>query len=94
VLVLGSQRQKGDEYHVGMSWSEGQGKYKLSKVVTLTPRFFLKNNLSNAIVFREHGVAPRERAAIEPGQQCAFQTLRSGAEKLLTIALPGLNTQW
>ncbi|KAH9486936.1 Vacuolar protein sorting-associated protein 13 [Psilocybe cubensis] len=93
-LVVASQRQKADEYHIGLSWSEGLGKYKLSKVVTLTPRFLIKNQLPDSIAFRQHGASPRDRSLAEPGQKCAFQVLRSGDEKLLTIAYPGLNARW
>jgi len=93
-VVVVSQRQKSEEFHLGLSWSEGQGKYKLSKVITIAPRFLIKNQLSEAIVFREHGVTPRDRSIVEPGQRCAFQVLRSGEEKLLTLAYPGLNAKW
>jgi len=93
-LVVASQRQKPDEFHVGLSWTEGLGRYKLSKIVTLTPRFLIKNQLPEKITFREHGVSPRERSLVESGERCAFQVLRSGDEKLLTIAYPGLNARW
>lgn len=93
-LVATSQRQKSQEYHVGVSWTEGLGKYKLTKVITLTPRFLIKNNLPETISFREHGVAPKDRAAIEPGQRSALQIMRASQEKLLTVAFPGLNAQW
>jgi len=93
-LVVASQRQRQDEFHVGLSWSEGLGRYKLSKVLTLTPRFLIKNQLPETITFREHGVNPRERSLVESGERSPFQVLRSGEEKLLTIAYPGLNAQW
>ncbi|KAF8974033.1 vacuolar protein sorting-associated protein 13 [Flammula alnicola] len=93
-LVVTSQKQKADEFHLGLSWSEGLGKYKLSKVITIAPRFLIKNHLPDTIAFREHGVTPRDRSLIESGQRCAFQVLRSGGEKLLTIAYPGLNAHW
>ncbi|KDR84988.1 hypothetical protein GALMADRAFT_233521 [Galerina marginata CBS 339.88] len=93
-FVVTSQRHKTDEFHLGLSWSEGLGKYKLTKVITLTPRFLITNQLPDTITFREHGVTPRERFLSEPGQRSAFQVLRSGDEKLLTIAYPGLNARW
>ncbi|KIK70982.1 hypothetical protein GYMLUDRAFT_33082 [Collybiopsis luxurians FD-317 M1] len=93
-LIVPSQNQKADEIHVGVSWTEGLGKYKLSKVITLTPRFILKNNLSEPISFREHGVAPREKSVINPGERCSLHFIRANPEKLLTVAYPGLNTQW
>ncbi|KAF8168100.1 vacuolar protein sorting-associated protein 13 [Crassisporium funariophilum] len=93
-LVATSQRQRADEIHTGLSWTEGLGKYKLTKVITLAPRFLIKNQLPETIAFREHGVAPRDRSQVESGQRSAFPVLRSGDEKLLTIAYPGLNAQW
>ena len=93
-LVMPHQTQKSDEIHAGLSWREGLGKYKLTKVLTLAPRFIIKNNFSQTLAFREHGVAPRNRSTIEPGERCPLHFLRVGEEKLLTIALPGLNAQW
>jgi len=92
--VVGSQKQKTEEFHVGLSWTEGLGKYKLTKVITLAPRFLVKNNLTEAISFREHGVPPKDRSVIEPRQRSALHTMRAGQEKLLTVAFPGLNAQW
>ncbi|KAJ7254114.1 hypothetical protein B0H12DRAFT_1202424 [Mycena haematopus] len=93
-LVVASERQKTDEIHIGVSWTEGLGKYKLTKVITLTPRFLVKNNLSEALSFREHGVAPRERSIIKPGERCPLHFMRAEQERLLTIAFSGLNAQW
>jgi vacuolar protein sorting-associated protein 13A/C len=92
--VIPSQKQKSEEIHVGLSWTEGLGKYKLTKVITLAPRFLIKNNLSEAISFREHGVAPKERSVVDPGERCPLHFMRTGQEKLLTVAFPGLNAQW
>ncbi|KAG6911962.1 hypothetical protein DXG01_000210 [Tephrocybe rancida] len=93
-LVINSQKQKTDEIHVGLAWSEGLGKYKLTKVLTLTPRFLIKNNLVEAISFREHGAPPRDRSLIEPGERSPIHVIRAGEEKLFTVAYPGLNAQW
>ncbi|KAG1749982.1 vacuolar protein sorting-associated protein 13 [Suillus paluster] len=93
-MVTPSLRQKAEEFHIGLSWTEGLGKYKLTKVITLAPRFIIKNNLQDPICFREHGVAPRGRAILNPGERCPLQVMRASREKLLTIAYPGLNSQW
>ncbi|KAI0756975.1 vacuolar protein sorting-associated protein 13 [Daedaleopsis nitida] len=93
-LVMPHQSQKSDEIHAGLSWTEGLGKYKLTKVITLAPRFIIKNNYSQQLAFREHGVAPRGRATIEPGERCPLHFLRVGEDQLLTVAFPGLNAQW
>ena len=88
------QSQKSEEIHAGLSWTEGLGKYKLTKVITLAPRFIIKNNFSQPLAFREHGSAPRGRSTIEPGERLPLEFLRIGEEKLLTVAFPGLNAQW
>jgi vacuolar protein sorting-associated protein 13A/C len=93
-LVIPSPRPKGDEIHIGLSWTEGLGKLKLTKIITLAPRFYLKNELTQAISFRQHGVAPQERSVVEPNQRFPLYNVRFGQEKLLTIAYPGLDAQW
>lgn len=93
-LVLPSTKQKTDELHLGLSWSEGSGKYKQTKVITLAPRFLIKNVLQEAITFREHGGVLRDRHVLESGERQAFMAFRKGAEKLLTFAFPGLDAQW
>ncbi|KAM5536198.1 hypothetical protein V8D89_010097 [Ganoderma adspersum] len=93
-VVMPHQENRSDEIHTGLSWTEGLGKYKLTKVITLAPRFIVKNDFSQPLAIREHGVAPRGRAAIESGERRVLNFLRVGADKLLTVALPGLNAQW
>lgn len=77
---------------MGLSWSEGLGKYKLTKVITLAPRFIIRNDSTEAISYREHGSTPR--GILEPGERAPLHFMRTGDEKLLTLALSGLNVQW
>ena len=93
-LVMLHQENRSDEIHTGLSWTEGSGKYKLTKVITLAPRFIVKNDFSQPLAIREHGVAPRGRAAMDPGERRPLNFLRVGVDKLMTVALPGLNAQW
>lgn len=92
-LAIPSKGQKSEETHVGLSWTEGLGKYKLTKVVTLSPRFLIKNNLPEPICFREHSVVPHGRSTLDPGERVPLYTLRT-KDKLLTVAFPGMNNQW
>lgn len=85
---------KNEEMHIGLSWAEGLGKYKLSKVVTLAPRFIVKNVTSRSLSFREPGVPLQSGSTLEPGQQAPLTTLRSGMDGLLTFAYSGLNAKW
>jgi vacuolar protein sorting-associated protein 13A/C len=79
---------------VGISWTEGRGRYKLSKVITLAPRFLVKNNLEEPLHFREKGMPPSERSLLQSGEREALQFTRRGREKLLTVAYSGLNARW
>lgn len=63
-------------------------------MITLAPRFLIKNELAEALAFREHGVPPKDGSVIEPNQRSPLQMMRVGQEKLLTVAFPGLNAQW
>jgi vacuolar protein sorting-associated protein 13A/C len=92
-LAIPSKGQKNEETHVGLSWTEGLGKYKLTKVITLSPRFLIKNNLPEPICFREHSVVPHGRSTLDPGERVPLYTLRT-KDKLLTVAFPGMNNQW
>lgn len=89
-----SQARRTEAIQIGLSWSEGLGKYKLTKVITLAPRFMVKNDLPRPIAFREHGVAPKGRSTLGPGERCPLHFIKSGDETLLTFAFPGLNAQW
>ncbi|OCH96150.1 vacuolar protein sorting-associated protein 13 [Obba rivulosa] len=93
-LAMPSQARRTEEIQIGLSWSEGLGKYKLTKVITLAPRFIVKNDFSEPITFREHGVAPKGRSTLNPRDRCPLHFIKSGEEKLLTFAFPGLNAQW
>ena len=94
VLVIPSQKLKGEEVQTGITWTEGSGKYKLTKVITVAPRFIVKNNLSHPLAVREHGVGPGDKSVLEPGQRLPLLSVRKGPSKLLTVAYPGVNAKW
>ena len=93
-LVIPSNSRDNEEIHIGLSWSEGLGKYKLTKVITLAPRFMIRNDTTEAISYREHGSTPRDRGVLEPGERTPLHFMKSEDTKLLTLALSGLNVQW
>lgn len=43
------------EMNFGISVAEGEGKYKLSKVITFAPRYIVRNNLKESIMLVENG---------------------------------------
>ncbi|GAB1518861.1 Vacuolar protein sorting-associated protein 13 [Rhizoctonia solani] len=85
---------KNEDIHVGISWAEGLGKYKLSKVVTLAPRFIVKNMTSRQLSFREHGVPLQNGSILDPSGQSQLMHLRAGMDGLLTFAYTALNAKW
>ncbi|OBT96470.1 hypothetical protein VE01_05675 [Pseudogymnoascus verrucosus] len=90
-VVLPSATQN-TEIHVGISIENGDGKYKMTKVVTLAPRFVLKNRMSEEISAREPGSS--ELMTLRPGELKALHFLQKSAVKQLCLCFPGLNNQW
>lgn len=92
--VVLSSSTKQTEIHVGISVDEGEGKYKMTKVVTLSPRFILKSKLAEAIQIREPGTGSNNIMTLEPGQLLPLHFLRSTHNKQLTLLFPGINNKW
>ncbi|KAI9798111.1 MAG: hypothetical protein M1835_004200 [Candelina submexicana] len=82
----------GKEIHVGVSVAEGEGKYKLTKVVTIAPRFVLKNKINEEMNVREPGSS--DLISLKPGQLQPLQILRQGQEKQLCLCFTGVDNQW
>ena len=90
-VVLPSSTSK-TEMHVGMSVIEGEGKYNLTKVATLAPRFILNNKLKEELDVREPGSSDVKR--LKNGDLLPLQFLRQVPEKQLCFCFPGVNNQW
>ena len=80
------------EMHVGVSVREGEGKYKLTKVVTVAPRYIIKNKISEAIQVREPGSSAI--SSLDTGGLLPLKYVRSTSEKQLCLCFPGVNNQW
>lgn len=81
-----------EEIHVGISITEGHSKYKFTKIVTLTPRFVMKNTLGEDICFREPGttkIFTVKNTAVQP-----IRFMRAGAEKQLVVGFAGQSDAW
>ncbi|KAN0063379.1 Vacuolar protein sorting-associated protein 13 [Thecaphora frezii] len=83
---------KNEEIHVGLTVEDGLGKFKLSKVVKLLPRYLVRNEVGEALNLREAGAA--DYITAEPGKRIPLHFLRIGATKQMTLAYPGLNNKW
>ncbi|CEH13766.1 Vacuolar protein sorting-associated protein [Ceraceosorus bombacis] len=83
---------RNEEIHLGLNIQDGLGKFKLSKVVKLTPRYLVRNNLGETLNLREPGAA--DFVTVEAGRRVPLHFLRVGASKQMTLAYPGLNNKW
>jgi vacuolar protein sorting-associated protein 13A/C len=83
---------KNEEIHLGLTISDGLGKFKLSKVVKLRPRYIVRNQLNESINLREAGAA--DFVTSEANTRLPLHFLRVGATKQMTLAWPGLNNKW
>ncbi|KAL4999721.1 hypothetical protein BDV10DRAFT_164199 [Aspergillus recurvatus] len=90
--VVLPDRDGRSEYHAGVSVAEGEGKYKLTKIVTIAPRFVLKNKLDEDILVREPGSS--NVTDIKAGDLVPLHFLRQTGEKQLCLCFPGVNNQW
>ncbi|KEF54971.1 uncharacterized protein A1O9_08623 [Exophiala aquamarina CBS 119918] len=90
-VVLPSANSR-SELHVGVSVAEGEGKYNLSKVVTIAPRFVLKNKIGEAIELREPGSS--EVIKVRNNELLPIYFMRQSPEKQLCLCFPGVDNQW
>jgi len=80
------------EMHAGLTVMEGEGKYKLTKVVTVTPRFIVKNKLGEDIQIREPGSS--ESATLKPGEMHPLRFLKQTTGQQVCLCFPGVSNSW
>ncbi|EHK46915.1 hypothetical protein TRIATDRAFT_316915 [Trichoderma atroviride IMI 206040] len=90
ILCHSSNRSK--EIHLGITIQSGEGKYKMTKVVTLAPRFVLKNKLDEEILIRESSSSGYMTLA--PGALQPLHFMQNSTVKQLCLCFPGMNNQW
>jgi vacuolar protein sorting-associated protein 13A/C len=105
-IVMPSSDGSRDAY-VGLSYAEGLGKvsatprltqrahtfqYKLSKVITIAPRFLIKNTFSYPIKVRQHSTD--HVIDIKPAERKAYIELHNRAPPQLSIAFDEPNLKW
>ena len=90
-VTLPSAQSRSD-MHIGISVAEGEGKYQLSKVVTIAPRFIIKNKLKEEINIREPGSS--DWMSVKDGDLLPLRWLRQGGNPQLSLCYPGVNNQW
>ncbi|KAM0749832.1 hypothetical protein T439DRAFT_348604 [Meredithblackwellia eburnea MCA 4105] len=80
------------EIHVGLKVTEGLGDYKLTKVVTIYPRFVVINNTGQDIRIRENGSTEPFLLARDDRHFLGF--LRVKQEPQLSLSFPGAPGGW
>jgi len=80
------------EMHVGISVAEGEGKYKLTKIVTVAPRYIIKNKITEVIQVREPGSS--NVMNVGQGELLPLQHLRQAPEKQICLCFSGVGNQW
>ncbi|SCV68005.1 BQ2448_126 [Microbotryum intermedium] len=81
-----------EEIHIGLKVTEGTGDYKLTKVVTLYPRFIVKNSLDHDIRVRELGSTSEK--VLAPGDRHPLGFMRAGRKPQLVLSQPGSPAVW
>lgn len=83
---------RSEEIHVGINVQEGQGKFKLTKTITITPRFVLSNQINENIRYRVPET--KNDYILEAKQRIPLYNIRVQNEKQLTIKLEGYSNSW
>ncbi|KAJ4295319.1 Vacuolar protein sorting-associated protein 13 [Kalmusia sp. IMI 367209] len=90
-VALPSTKARSD-MHLGVSVGEGEGKFNLTKIVTVAPRFIIKNKMKEEVNIREPGSS--EWMSIKDGELLPLRWLRQGGAPQLSLCYPGVNNQW
>lgn len=87
------QSSKGNsEIHIGITVESGEGKYMMTKVVTLSPRFIVQNKIGEDINIREPSSS--DLTTLKTGQLQPLHFLQKTAAKQLCLCYPGVSNQW
>lgn len=83
---------KSQECNLGVSITEGDGPYHLSKMIYITPRYMIKNDLNFTINVSELG-SP-DVIDIEPNKTIPLYNLQNNSNKQLMIKALGNTSEW
>lgn len=70
----------------------GVSQYKLTKVITIYPRFIVSNHLDHDIRLRELG--SKEEVTLAAGEKHALEFLRAGRQPQLVLSYVGSPPSW
>ncbi|KOS20148.1 Vacuolar protein sorting-associated protein 13 [Escovopsis weberi] len=91
-VTLNSSTARGKEIQLGLTVTSGEGKYKMTKVVTLAPRFVLSNKLDEEVLIRESSSSGF--MTLKPGALQPLHFMQRSALKQLCLCYPGVDNQW
>lgn len=80
------------EVHIGITVEPGEGKYMMTKVVTLAPRFIVQNKIGEEINIREPSSS--NLMTLKTGHLQPLHFLQRSAVKQLCLCYPGVDNQW
>lgn len=80
------------EMQVGVSVQQGEGKYNLTNVVSVAPRFVLSNKIGQDLLVREPGSS--EVIELKAGLLQPLRYLKQSNSQQLSLCFPGINNQW
>lgn len=83
---------RNSEIHIGLTVESGEGKYMMTKVVTLSPRFIVQNKIGEEINIREPSSS--DLMTLKAGQLQPLHFLQKTAAKQLCLCYPGVDNQW
>ncbi|KAI8844441.1 hypothetical protein BJ741DRAFT_543605 [Chytriomyces cf. hyalinus JEL632] len=90
-LIIPCSNQ-GQEAHLGVKVQEGEGKYFLSKVITFSPRFMIKNAMNEDLHCRQD---PKQQPTlIKAKTSMPLIHFSEGNMRLLFLRLAGLMDEW
>ncbi|KAK9446960.1 uncharacterized protein V1518DRAFT_387785 [Limtongia smithiae] len=90
VVITSEDRVR--EVHLGIHVAEGQGKYKLTKIVTIKPRFIVKNKLTEDLSIREPGSSTV--MTIKAGEVFPLHFMQQVEQKQLSLSFPQQGAPW
>ena len=80
------------EVQLGVSVSQGEGKYNQTKVVSVAPRFMIRSKLKEEVDIREPGSSTV--TTLKSGELHPLRYMRPNQPPQLSLCFPGLNNQW
>ncbi|KAJ3031870.1 UNVERIFIED_CONTAM: hypothetical protein HDU68_011629 [Siphonaria sp. JEL0065] len=90
-LLLPSANRS-EEVHLGVRVHEGEGKYFMTKVVTFTPRFMIKNNMNEDLNCRQE--VKQTPTLIKSKSSIPLHYFNERSSRQLSLRMAGLMNEW